>query len=248
MTHASRPQVIRRAVAALVLAAAALGASASTASAAGESIGACAIEAAISAEEHLVSGGHTLHDLHDPALKSEFLDLEKEMEGCLEAPSPIIPEVDEIIWGGLAFVLLFGFMVWKGFPAVKGAMDARSEKIAADLDAAEKARSDAAQIRADHEAALAGAKAEAGQIVSDARSQAEQLKTELTARANSEIAEMRSRAAADVESARAQAIDDLRGEVAEIAVGAAERVIRGSLDRDAQQALIDSYIDEVVRG
>jgi len=243
MTH-----VIRRAAAALVLAAAVVVVSASASSAASESIGACAIEAAIEAEEHLVEQGHTLHDLHDEGLKKEFLDLEKEMEGCLEAPSPIIPEVDEIIWGGLAFVLLFGFMVWKGFPAVKGAMDARSEKIAADLDAAEKAHSDAAAIKSDHEAALAGAKAEANQIISDARSQAEQLKTELAARANEEIAELRSRAAADLESARAQAIGDLRGEVAEIAVGAAERVIRGSLDRGAQQALIDSYIDEVVRG
>ena len=243
MTH-----VTRRAVGALVLASAALVASASAAMAASESIGACAIEAAIVAEERLVEQGNTLHDRHDAGLKGEFEDLETEMEKCLEAPSPIIPEVDEIIWGGLAFVLLFGFMVWKGFPAVKGAMDARSAKIAADLDAAEQAHSAAAAVKADHEAALAGAKTEAGQIIEDARSQAEQLKTELAARANEEIAELRSRAAADISSARAQAISDLRGEVAEIAVGAAERVIAGSLDRAAQQALIDDYIDEVVRG
>ncbi len=221
---------------------------ASPAGAAGESIGSCAVDAAIEAEQELAGRGILFHDLHDSEHASEFEELEKKMEKCLEAPSPIIPELDEIIWGGAAFVLLFAFMVWKGFPAVRRAMDARSEKIAADLDAAETARTDAAMIKADHEAALAGAKAEANQIIENARSNADSLKTELQARANAEIAEMRSRAAADIDSARNQAIDDLRGEVAEIAVGAAERVIRGNLDRRTQQALIDSYIDEVVRG
>lgn len=243
MTHS-----IRRTAGAFGIAVAALVAFASPASASGETIGSCAIDKAIEAEEHLVADGHTLHELHDDALKEDFEALEKEMELCLEAPSPIFPELDEIIWGGAAFLVLFFFMVTKGFPAVKGAMDDRSAKIASDLDAAEQAKTEAAGIKADHEAALAGAKSEANQIIEDARQQADQLKSELQARANEEIAEMRSRAAADIESARAQAISDLRGEVSEIAVGAAERVIRGNLDRNAQQALVDAYIDEVARG
>ena len=170
------------------------------------------------------------------------------MEGCLEAPSPIIPEVDEIIWGGAAFLVLFFFMVWKGMPAVQGAMKDRADKIASDLDAADTAKSDAAKIKADHEAALAGAKSEANQIIEDARAQADQLKAELTARANEEVAEMRTRAAADADAARSQALNDLRGDVSEIAIGAAERVIGSNLDRDAQSALVDAYIDEVARG
>ena len=59
---------------------------------------------------------------------------------------------------------------------------------------------------------------------------------------------MRSRATADIESARSQALNDLRGEVASIAVGAAERVIQSNLDASAQQALVDAYIEEVARG
>jgi len=221
---------------------------AAPAAASGESIGACAIDAAIEAEEHLAEEGILFHDLHDDALKTEFEDLEKEMESCLEAPSPIFPEVDEILWGGLAFGVLFIFMVWKGMPAVQGAMKDRSDKIAADLDAADTAKADAAKIKADHEAALAGAKSEANQIIEDARAQADQLKAELTARANEEVAEMRTRAAADAEAARSQALSDLRGDVSEIAIGAAERVIGSNLDRDTQSALVDAYIDEVARG
>ncbi len=167
------------------------------------------------------------------------------MEKCLEAPSPIIPEIDEIIWGGAAFLVLFVFMVWKGMPLVQGAMNDRAEKIASDLDEAEKAKTDAASIRSDHEAELAGAKAEAAGIVEAARAQADEVKADLQARAEAEIAEMRTRAQADIEAGRTQAIADLRSEVSEIAVGAAERVIRSNLDRDTQSALVDAYIDEV---
>jgi len=75
--------------------------------------------------------------------------------------------------------------------------------------------------------------------------QADELKAELQVRATEEVAEMRARAAADIESARSQAISDLRGEVSEIAVGAAEAVIKANLDHSTQSALVDAYIDEV---
>ncbi len=236
---------IRHLVGALGLAGTLLVLAAAPAAASGETIGSCAIDKAIEAEEELVANGFTLHEIHDEALEAEFGALESEMESCLEAPSPIIPELDEIIWGGGAFLILLFFMITKGMPAVQGAMSARSEKIASDLDAAEQAKSDATKIKADHAAELAGAKAEAAALIDEARGQADQLKTDLQTRAEADIAEMRTRAQADIEASRTQAISDLRSEVSQIAVGAAEAVIRANLDANAQSALVDAYIDEV---
>ena len=64
-------------------------------------------------------------------------------------------------------------------------------------------------------------------------------------RAEAEIAEMRERAARDVEASKAQAIADLTGEVASLAIGAAEVVVQRNLDRDTQVALIENYINQV---
>ncbi|MYB86308.1 MAG: F0F1 ATP synthase subunit B, partial [Acidimicrobiaceae bacterium] len=133
----------------------------------------------------------------------------------------------------------------KGFPAVKRAMDARSEKIRADLDAADSAKADAMRTKSEYEAQLADAKTAAAAIIDEARGQADQLRQDLQARAEADIAEQRTRAAADIESSRRQAIDDLRTEVAAIAVGAAERVVGASLDADVHRSLIDGYIDDV---
>jgi len=178
------------------------------------------------------------HELHEE-------DVQDDLEACVEAPSPILPETNEIIWGGSAFLILFVLMVKKGFPAVRGAMDARAEKIRSDLDAAEQARVDAQSVQSDYEARLADAKTEASRLIDEARVAADQLKGDLADRAETDISEMRERAAAGLESERAQAIADLRAEVAGIALGAAERVVHASLDAEVQARLIDAYIDEV---
>ena len=226
-----------RFLAVLGIASAALVAAAAPAWASGETIGGCVLE-----QVHHAEGEYGSLDALDKKALEKFED---DLGGCVEASSPIIPEWDEIIWGGAAFAILFAFMWWKGFPAVKRAMDARSEKIRADLDAADTAKADALRTKSEYEAQLADAKTAAAAIIDEARAQADQLRQDLQARAEADIAEQRARAASDIESSRRQAIDDLRTEVAAIAVGAAERVVGASLDADVHRSLIDGYIDEV---
>ena len=210
---------------------------ASPAGASSESIGACISEHL----EEMITHSDTDHVLRE--LREE--STQDDLEACLEAPNPILPELNEIIWGGAAFLILFVVMVKKGFPAVKGAMDARAERIRADLDAAETAKADAQAVQADYEARLADAQGEVARLFEEARTSADQLRADLTARAEADNVEMRDRATADIEASRQQAIADLRTEVAGIALGAAERVVQSSLDEDAQRRLIDQYIDEV---
>lgn len=228
---------IRHLAAAAVIAGAAVAIQASPAFASTETVGSCAVEEAIHTNETLGE----LSQLNEEQL-SKFEDA---LDSCIEAPKMIFPALNEIIWGGGAFLVLFAFMAWKGYPAVRGAMDQRAEKIRTDLDAADQAKSEAVQIKTDHAAELAGAKAEAAALFDDARAQADKLKSDLSARAEADIAEMRVRAAADIEAGRGQALADLRAEVSQIAVGAAERVVRVNLDVATQQSLVDAYIDEM---
>lgn len=167
------------------------------------------------------------------------------LEDCYSAPSPILPEVNEIIWGAFGFLVVFGALFWKGYPAIKKTMTERTEKIRADIEGAEATRAEAEQVKASYEAQLADAKAEASRLIDEARQTAETVRTERIAAAEAEAQELKQRAAAEAESAKAQALADLRGEVAAIAIGAAERVVEANLDTAANRALIDSYIDQV---
>ncbi|MDE0833551.1 MAG: F0F1 ATP synthase subunit B [Acidimicrobiales bacterium] len=228
-----------RLLAAPLLALLALLAFAGPAAASGESVGSCMAEKL----EELIEESHgdldeVRHELHEE-------DVQDDLEACVEAPSPILPETNEIIWGGSAFLILFVLMVKKGFPAVKGAMDARAEKIRSDLDAAEQARVDAQSVQSDYEARLADAKTEASRLIDEGRADADQVRTGLITQAEADAAGIRERAASESAAAKAQAIADLRSEVAGIALGAAERVVQASLDAEVQGRLIDAYIDEV---
>ena len=168
-----------------------------------------------------------------------------EPEDCADAPNQLLPETNEIIWGALGFFVVF-FFVWKmGLPAIKKSMDARTERIRNDLDAAETQRTEADRILADYRAQLADAKNESARIIEEARQSADALRRDQESRLQAELAEMRSRAAADVDAAKTQAIADLRGEVAQLAIGAAEVVVKANLDAASQTQLVEDFINSV---
>ena len=195
---------------------------------------------------------HTVEDVAQDNGASEFdahcVEIIAEggsIDDCQEAPNPLLPETNEIIWGAVGFFVVF-FFVWKlGFPAIKKGMDARTERIRSDLAAAETQRSEAEHLLADYRSQLADAKSESARIIEEARQSADALKRDQEARLQAELAEMRTRAAADIDAAKVQAIADLRGEVASLAIGAAEVVVSKNLDQSTQVQLIEDYINQV---
>jgi len=167
------------------------------------------------------------------------------VDDCQEAPSPILPATDELLWGSISFVVLLGLM-WKfAYPAIKKGMEARTERIRGDLDAAENAKTEAVGVLDGYKAQLADAKSEAARIIEEARQSADALKKDQEARLQTELAETRARATADIDAAKAQATADLRGELAALAVGAASAVVNKNLDPATQTQLVEDYINQV---
>lgn len=168
-----------------------------------------------------------------------------DVEECHEAPSPILPATDELIWGIISFAVL-AFLLWKfALPPLRQAMHDRTERIRQSVDAAESARAQAQSVLDDYQRQLADARSEAGRIIEEARQTADAMRRDLQTRAEAEIGELRRRAAADVEAAKAQAIADLQAEVSALAIGAAEVVVQRNLDRETNAALVENYIRTV---
>ena len=168
-----------------------------------------------------------------------------EVDDCQEAPSPILPEKNEIIWGVISFVVLAALLMKFAIPAMQKGMAARTERIRSDLGAAEKSKADADALLADYRAQLADARNEANRLIEEARRSADAVRVDLQERAQADIAELRARAAADVEAAKASAIADLRTEVANLAIGAAETIVQKNLDHETQVQLVENYIRQV---
>ena len=162
-----------------------------------------------------------------------------------ESHNPIVPELFELVYSLIAFAVLVVLFRKFGFPAVKKGMEARTERIRADLDQAEKAKTSAEEALAEYKKQLNDAKAEADRIVDEARKQAEKVKSDVLAKTNEEVGELKSKATDDIESARSAALASLQASVAEIAIELAEKVVEKNLDRETNKRLIDGFIAKV---
>ncbi len=154
--------------------------------------------------------------------------------------------VPEELWGGIiAFTIVFLF-IWKwAVPVLNEILAERQAAIAAELELAEKAKVVAESLLTDYRTQISGAKEEASKILNDARDAGESVKGDIVSRAEGDAELIRVRVNDEIVTARDRAAADLRGQVADLSIGVAEKMIRSTLDADAQRELVDHYIDEL---
>lgn len=198
-----------------------------------------------SSQDETEGGSHGEFADHAAEECSHILAEGGTVDECHEAPSPILPEPNEIIYGGSAFLILFGVLAKVAYPAIKKGMDARTERIRDSIDEADKLKAEAAATLAQHQASVADSKNEANRIVEEARQAAEAVRADIIARAEAEANELKAKAREDVEAGKARAISELQGQVGDLTIALAEKVVERSLDDATNRQLIDNYINNL---
>lgn len=178
-----------------------------------------------------------------PALILAAAEVGKAVEE--KTTNPILPATNEIIWGALSFIVLFFLLKKFAYPAVAKGMEARSERIRADLAAAEAAKTEAQAALDGYKSQLADAKAEGARIVDAARQDAEQVRQNLRREADAEIAHLKRRAQDDIAAQASRAMADVQARVTLLSIELAERVVEANLDRDTNRALVERFISQV---
>jgi F-type H+-transporting ATPase subunit b len=161
------------------------------------------------------------------------------------APNPILPDTAEMIYGTIAFLIVFGLLAKFAFPSLNKMLAERSAKIQGEMEKAESTRGEADQLLADYRTQLAGARDESNRIIEEARKTADQLRRDVQAKAEQESQATVARAQEEIRAERDRVFQELRGQVGDIAVELAGRVVGQSLDKSAHERLIDEYIDQV---
>ena len=118
----------------------------------------------------------------------------------------------------------------------------RIEQGLRDADAARRDREAAADQRA---AVLAEARREASDILDRAQRAAEESREVGVARTQAEIDRMRERALSEIEVERQRALADVRGQVADLALLAAGRLVGETMTSDRERRLVDRFLAEV---
>jgi F-type H+-transporting ATPase subunit b len=150
-------------------------------------------------------------------------------------------------WVAIAFII---FVVLAGKPIVRGlgkTLDARAARIEAELDEARALRDEAQKLLADYQKKQQEAMRDAEAIVRQARGEAERLKTEAAANLDAAFARREKMAMDKIAQAEAQAIADVRNHAIDVAVAAAEQLLKSKTDAQRGERLIDSAIGELER-
>lgn len=163
------------------------------------------------------------------------------MDKAVEALGINLPQLIAQAVNFFVLLALLRFTLYK--PIVK-MLDERKQRIAEGLNAAEIARSEAADAQVNIQAQLVTARQEGQELVANAQNIATRIQAEAREQANRDRDVALERARAEIERERDRAIADLRGEFADITVTAAEKVINQSLDRQAHQRIIDETLAE----
>lgn len=159
--------------------------------------------------------------------------------------SPILPETKEIIWGGLAFLIILGLLIKFAGPPIKKGLADRTARIQGELDRSSAARAQAEAEAAEIRGALGDVEAERDRLLAEADAEAEALLVEGRARLEAEVVDLRTKYAMELQSAGGRLNEEVMAEVGVVSVAAIENAVRASLDEATHQRLIEEFITKV---
>jgi len=142
----------------------------------------------------------------------------------------------------LLLIVLIKKFAWGNITSI---FEERAKKISDDIDSAESARKNAEVLEQKREEALAGSRAEAAAIVETAKETAEKNKASILADTTEEVSRLKQKANQEIAQSKADALKSIKGDVADLSIDLASKIIGQTLEEEAQSQLIDSYIDKL---
>jgi F-type H+-transporting ATPase subunit b len=155
---------------------------------------------------------------------------------------------------GALIIQIFAFIIvmltlnaWVYKPMLN-MMETRKQKIAQGLEDARVAAEARADAQKEADKIRVEAQAEAAKIVREATERAATAGQDVKAAAEAEAARARDAAMAEAEMERNRILGDLRGQVASLAMAAANKLVGEALDDNRQRALINEFFSGVKSG
>lgn len=142
----------------------------------------------------------------------------------------------------VAFLIFFWVLKKYAWGPLLAMLDARRDKIQADFDAAEAELQSAETLRAEFDAKMAEIKEIQREKVQEAVKMGEGIAANLEQKARDEASQYTEKAEADLEHEVRAARMDLRKSTVDMAIQAAEMVVKESLDDQKHRQLVEDFI------
>ena len=143
--------------------------------------------------------------------------------------------------------LLILFLVFKHFlfGRVHKILDERQNDVSETYNKADAALEHAKSLESEYSGLMEGAKEESAQMIKTASKKAQLRSDEIISEAKNEASAILARADEDVEREKKRAQNELRGEVSELAVLVAQKVVEKEITEADHERFINEFIDNV---
>jgi F-type H+-transporting ATPase subunit b len=154
---------------------------------------------------------------------------------------------DPTFWVAIAFIVFVGLMVWKATKPILAGIDARAERIKAELDEAQRLREEAQKALAEYKRKQRDAAKETEELLANARHEADLLRRQAAEDLKQTLARREKAALEKIAQAETQAIQDVRARAVDIAIAATAKLLSENVDPQRDQALVDQAITDLGR-
>lgn len=155
------------------------------------------------------------------------------------------PDTGLIIWTIVTFLCLVFILKAAAWGPLLHAIEDRENRIKADKDAAERARSEAERIQKELTAQMDGVQAKSRELLAQAQKDSDALRAQLKAAAEADSAKIREKTMQELGEEKERLVRDLRKEVAGLSILAAERLMRKSVDKGVQDTVLEGFYKDL---
>ena len=152
-----------------------------------------------------------------------------------------------VIWTVITFAILLFVLKKLAWKPILTALNEREDAIKESLEKAEKAKDEAQKILQENQVSLLKADEESKKIIEQSRQYAEKLKDQMLRESKEQAQKIVEDASAQIEQKKEAAFSELKTKVAEIAISAAEKILKENLDKDSHKKLVDRYIEDITK-
>jgi len=153
--------------------------------------------------------------------------------------------VNLMLWTLVIFLILYGLLKWKAFPAILGAVEQREKALQDAIDSAKRDREEAQRILEEHRKQIEAARGDAQKLIADGRAVAEKMRADMLEQTHQEQQTMLERARKEIDAERDRAIAQLRREAVNLALAGASKVIEQNLDNTKNRQLVESFLSSI---
>lgn len=143
------------------------------------------------------------------------------------------------------FLLLWAFLAKYLFKPIMGLIETREQDIKTAYENADRAKTDAQNMKAELEQRIAEIDVEARAKIQAAINDAQTTKEEILAEARAKYDEIIRKGQEDLAHEKDKALAQLRKEIVNLTISATEKIIGGTLDDAKQRTLINDFIDGI---